>query len=54
MRPKSILVIVLGVGLLGVAAWQAQAGDTMAAMIAAGAGTFLLIRGLSNTVRAGL
>lgn len=54
MRIKSFLAIALGLAALGLAAWRASTDGFMAGAVVGLIGIFLLIRGLTNTVRAGL
>ena len=54
MRPKSLFAIVLGLAACTIGAWRATDEQWFAAGVAVLAGLFLLVRGLSNTVRPGL
>lgn len=54
MRPKSLLAIVLGVVAMFLGMWRVAESEMFGAAIAFLAGAFLLIRGLTNTVRPGL
>lgn len=54
MRFKSMLAIVIGVVALGICAWRVTYGDTTGAVVLGLVGVFLVIRGLTNTVRRGL
>ncbi len=54
MRIKSLLAIALGLVALGIAAWRMSTDGPMAGAVVGLIGVFLLIRGFTNTVRAGL
>ena len=54
MRPKSLLAIVLGLVAMSLGVWRVTEEQYFAAGVAVIAGLFLVIRGLSNTVRPGL
>jgi hypothetical protein len=54
LRIKSFLAIALGLVALGIAAWRVSSDGIMAGVVVGLIGILLLIRGLTNTVRAGL
>jgi len=51
---KSLLAVVLGLGIIGLGAWRMWHGQATPGLIAIGIGTFLLLRGITRTVRRGL
>jgi len=54
MRLKSMVAIVLGLGMIGLGVWRFTHGQVMPAAVVGLIGVFLLLRGASNTVRPGL
>ena len=54
MRFKSLLAIVLGIGVIGLGVWRLTSGEGTPGIVACLVGAFLLFRGVTGTVRQGL
>ena len=54
MRFKSLLAVVLGLGVIGLGVWRLTTGETTMGIVACLIGAFLLFRGATGTVRQGL
>ena len=51
---KNLLAIVLGVGALGFGIWRLTQGETTGGLVVTFVGLFLIVRGVTGTVRRGL
>jgi len=51
---KNLLAIALGLGALGVGAWRLTHGEMTPGVVIALIGVFLILRGVTGTVRQGL